>query len=57
MSIKPLWMTLVDIHLFGQQIGPEEGSVYLAIAAVLNVLWAKREGKAMLMGSQYKNAH
>ncbi|KAM7122051.1 LOW QUALITY PROTEIN: mitochondrial enolase superfamily member 1 [Ciconia maguari] len=26
-------------------IGPEQGAVHLAIAAVLNALWAKREGK------------
>ncbi|KAL9868117.1 mitochondrial enolase superfamily member 1 [Geothlypis trichas] len=29
-------------------IGPEKGTVHLAIAAVLKVLWAKQEGKKML---------
>lgn len=56
-SIKPPWVTLVDVHLFAQQIGPGKGAVHLAIAAVPNALWDKREGKVMLMGSQYRNAH
>ncbi|KAM9643121.1 LOW QUALITY PROTEIN: mitochondrial enolase superfamily member 1, partial [Morphnus guianensis] len=40
-SIKPLWTTLLDVHLFAQQIGPEKGAVHLAIAVVLNALWDK----------------
>ncbi|XP_054141112.1 mitochondrial enolase superfamily member 1 [Melozone crissalis] len=38
-------------------IGPEKGTVHLAIPAVLKVLWAKQEGKVMPMGPQSKNVH
>ncbi|KAM7036905.1 mitochondrial enolase superfamily member 1 [Passerculus sandwichensis] len=37
------------------KIGPEKGTVHQAIAAVLKVLWAKQEGKAIPMGPQCLN--